>query len=365
MTTENQQNRDLAEQMVRDWGTDPLQLLSLDNPDNRYFFGPDDCGVVFYTLAGRRSLSLGDPVCRAEDLNRLIASYLDFCNKSDYRCIFNSVNRKIADALKGAGFLVSKYGEEGILDLAEYTLSGGKKGAMRRNVAKLNKWGCTCEEYNPGLHRNPDLEEEINTLRQAWLDEKKLNLTSYTAGDLMFDHPCGRRYFMTRDKDKTLLTIVSFLPYRQEKGWCVDVMYRNPEGPTGAMEHTIISATWILKDQGAEEISLNIAPLAGIDSSSPDASREEKLMHAAFDALDYGYDFKGLYRFKDKFGPSVWKPRFLVYDHRISMARLARSISDVKVASSDREIRMKYIKFFLSYTLTPGKYQDNGKEKKA
>ncbi len=356
MVSVKQEDREKAEQMVRNWGLDPLQLLSLDNPDNLYFFGPDDCGVIFYTLEGKRTLSLGDPVCRSENLNRLIKSYLDFCRKKDYRCIFNSVNHKIADAMKAAGYLVSKYGEEGILDLAEYNLSGAKKGAMRRNVAKLNKWGCTCEEYNPEKQRNPALENEIYELRQSWLDDKSLNFT-YSVGDLQFDHPCGRRYFVTRDSDGNLMTVISFLPYRQEKGWCVDVMYRNPKGLTGAMEHAIISATWILKEEGAEEISLNIAPLAGIDPNSPNASREEKLMHAAFEELDYGYDFKGLYRFKDKFDPSVWKPRYLVYDHRISLVRLARSIADVKGAS-DRDMWMKYTKFFLSFTLTPGKYQD-------
>lgn len=126
------------------------------------------------------------------------------------------------------------------------------------------------------------------------------------------------------------------------------------------MEYTIISATWIIKEEGAEEISLNIAPLAGIDTSSSDANREEKLMHAAFDSLDYGYDFKGLYRFKGKFAPSEWKPRFLVYDHRISLVQLARSIADANGASNPK-LWMKYGKFFLSYTLTFRRYQNKQK----
>ncbi len=358
MATDKSKDKKKAERMVLDWCTDPLQLLSLDNTDNNYFFGPGDCGVIFYTLAGRRTLSLGDPVCRPEDLNRLITAYVDFCNKNEYRCIFNSVSANVSDVLKAKGFLVAKYGEEGILDLSVYDLSGGKKGALRRNVAKLDKWGCTCEEYDPQKGRNEDLENEICDVRQTWLDDKKLSLT-YSVGDLQFDDPRGRRYFVTRDKDGNIQAVVSFLPYRSEKGWCVDVMYRKPDGLTGSMEHAIISASWKLKDEGAEEISLNIAPLAGIDTSSPDSGKEEKLMRAVFDTMDYGYDFKGLYRFKEKFSPSVWKPRYLVFDRRISIVRLARSIADIKGASTDRELKMKYRKFFLSYTLNPGKYQND------
>ncbi len=350
------ESRESAEQMVRNWGADPLQLLSLDSPENQYFFGPDHCGVIFYTLEGKRSLSLGDPVSSPEGQSRLITSYLEFCRQRDYRCIFNSINQQTADILKSSGYLVAKYGDEGILNLDEYNLSGGKKGAMRRNVAKLNKWGCTSEEYNPEQQRNLDLEKEISEVRQMWLADKKLSLT-YSVGDLHLEHPCGRRYFVTRDGNGDLLTVLSFLPYQQETGWCIDVMYRKPDGLTGAMEHAIISAAWKLKENGAREVSLNIAPLAGIDPSAPDSNREEKLMHAIFDTMDYGYDFKSLFRFKDKFDPSEWRPRYLVYDHRISLINLARSIADVKGAS-DRELKMKYAKFFLGYALTPGKRND-------
>ncbi len=357
---EEQQERDRAEQMVRSWGTDPLQLLSMDNPENLFFFGPDGCGVIFYTLAGKRALSLGDPVCLPENTSRLIQSYVDFCNQHEYRCIFNTVNNEVAALLRADGFQIAKYGEEGILDLQEYTLAGSKRGAMRRNVAKLDREGCVSSEYCAEEARDPDLEDEILQVRQAWLEDKQLSLT-YSVGDLQFDHPCGRRYFLTRDGEGKLLTVVSFIPYLQKKGWCVDVMYRDPDGPTGSMEHAIISATWILKDGGAQEISLNIAPLAGIDSSSPEANLEEKVMHAIFDSMDYGYDFKGLYRFKDKFGPSVWKPRYLAFDHRIFVLGLAKSIADVKGASGNN-LRRKYARFFLSYALTPGKYQDEQKE---
>ncbi len=307
MTGTDKQDRTRAEKMIRDWGTDPLQRLALDSADNHFFFGTENSGVIFYTPAGKRLLCLGDPVCQAKDLPRLLSEFQDFCHENHYRCIFNSLSGETAEALRAEGYSVAKYGVEAVLNLAEYTLAGKKRGAMRRNVAKLDKDGCTSQEYAVTDHRDPELEDEMEALSREWHDDKKINLT-YSVGDLQFDHPYGRRYFLTRDKAGRLLTVLSFLPYGQGSGWCVDVMYRKPDGPTGAMEHAIISAARKLKEEGAAEVSLNVAPFAGIDVRASENSREERLMHAVFCNMDYGYDFKGLYRFKDKFGPSVWKP---------------------------------------------------------
>ncbi|MCD8145972.1 MAG: DUF2156 domain-containing protein [Clostridiales bacterium] len=335
-------------------GNDSQHGLTL-NSESSYYFGEDVYGVIPYTLAGKRAMSQGDPACKPEDAESLVDEYLLFCRNKGYKPIFNSVSKEMADVLKCRDFRVLRYGEEAILDLASYSLAGGKKGALRRNVAKLNRAGVVLLEYRSDSARDPTLEKEISELEEQWFADKKLNLT-YSVGDLQFDRPYGRRYFITRDRDGTLLTVLSFLPYRQKKGYCVDVMYRKLDGPTGAMEHAIISAAMKMKEDGVEEVSLNIAPLAGIDITKPDTVKAEKLMYEIFNQMDFGYDFKNLYRFKSKFAPSNWKPRYLVYDRRISLVRLATSITDAKGAA-DPALYMQYKKFFISLLLSPDRHK--------
>lgn len=339
-------------------GNDSQHCLTL-NPESSYYFGAEIYGVIPYTLIGKSAMSQGDPVCERCHMEQLADEYLHFCKNKGYRPIFNSVGTEMADILKSRGFRVLRYGEEAILDLASYSLAGGKKGALRRNVAKLNRAGVILSEYCPEAARDLSLEKGISELEEQWFADKKLNLT-YSVGDLQFDRPYGRRYFLTRDTDGTLLTVLSFLPYRQKKGYCVDVMYRKLDGPTGAMEHAIISAAMKMKEDGVEEVSLNIAPLAGIDITKPDTVKAEKLMYEIFDKMDFGYDFKNLYRFKSKFSPTLWKQRYLVYDRRIPLVRLATSITDAKGAA-DPALYMQYKKFFLSLLLSPDRH--SGAEK--
>ncbi|MCD8148577.1 MAG: DUF2156 domain-containing protein, partial [Clostridiales bacterium] len=229
-----------AYRIICRFGNDSQHGLCL-NGENSFFFGTEVCGVIPYTLSRRKVMSQGDPACRPEDTEKLLDEYLAFCRENRYRPVFNSVSTDVSNLLRRKGYRVLKYGEEAILDLESYSLSGGKKGALRRNTAKLNRAGVILEEYCPEEARNISLEREIAGLEEQWYAGKRLRLT-YSVGDLHFEEPYGRRYFITRDSEGQLQTVLSFLPYHRGRGYCVDVMYRRPDGLTGAMEHAIISA---------------------------------------------------------------------------------------------------------------------------
>ncbi|MCD8152624.1 MAG: DUF2156 domain-containing protein [Clostridiales bacterium] len=346
--------REQAYQIIRRFSNDSQHCLCL-NGETSFFFGTEVCGVIPYTLSRKKAMSQGDPACRAEDTDRLLDEYLDFCRQNGYRPVFNSVSTDIADLLRLKGLRVLKYGEEAILDMGSYSLSGGKKGALRRNTVKLNRAGVTLEEYRPEEARDLALEREIAGLEEQWYAGKRLRLT-YSVGDLNFEEPYGRRYFITRDAEGVLQTVLSFLPYHRGRGYCVDVMYRRPDGLTGAMEHAIISAAMKMKEDGVEEVSLNIAPLAGIDVSKPDTNWVERLMYAIYQNMDFGYDFKNLYRFKSKFGPTAWKMRYLVYDPGVPLLNLALSITNTKGVRNIR-FYLRYARFFASLFLYPERYR--------
>lgn len=346
--------REQAYRIIRRFGNDSQHCLCL-NGENSFFFGSEVCGVIPYTLSRRKAMSQGDPACRPEDTGILLDEYLAFCRENGYRPVFNSVSADVADQLRTKGYRVLKYGEEAILDMGSYSLSGGKKGALRRNTAKLNRAGVTLEEYSPEDTRNFSLEHEIAGLEEQWYEGKRLRLT-YSVGDLHFEEPYGRRYFITRDSEGQLQTVLSFLPYHRGRGYCVDVMYRRPDGLTGAMEHAIISAAMKMKEDGVEEVSLNIAPLAGIDVTKPDTNRVERLMYAIYQNMDFGYDFKNLYRFKSKFGPTTWKMRYLVYDPKMPLLNLALSITNTKGVRNIR-FYLRYAGFFVSLLLYPERFR--------
>jgi lysylphosphatidylglycerol synthetase-like protein (DUF2156 family) len=351
--------KNYAYHIIREYGADSQQYLSLCE-GYEYFFGSGNRGVISYTLTGKRPMTLGDPVCASCDSEHLLIEYMDFCGKRGYKPIFNSVSSGAADILKKHGCRVMKYGEEAVLKLDEYTLAGGQKAALRRNVNKADKSGVALTEYCPSRGRDFTLEKEIAGLAEQWFANKEYKL-EFSVGDLHFDEPFDRRYFVTRDQSGDLLTALSFLPYNGGSGYCVDVMYRKIGALTGVMDHALICAAMKLKTGGASEVSLGLAPLAGIDTTAPDVSRAEKLMNAIFRNANFYYDFKNLYRFKNKYDPTLWKPRYLAYHRGISLVYAAIAITTTKRSAGGIGLYVRYKLFIIGFTLFPKLYESGNK----
>lgn len=346
-----------AYSIIKECGTDSQHYLSF-NDDNQYFFGSETYGAISYTLAGKKVMSLGNPICKHEDMEQFTSEYINFCNKMGYKPIFNSVSSHMTEILKKYDYNVIKYGEEAILKLQDYSLAGKHRAALRRNVNKVSKSGVTLWEYQPKVKRDSILEDKIADLSEKWYAAKGFEL-GYTVGTLDFDKPYDRRYFITMDEKENLMTVLSFLPYEGGRGYCIDVMHRKLDAMTGIMDHAIFSAAMKLKEDGASKVSLGIAPLAGIDANDPDINRAEKLLNAIFANMSYGYNFKNLHRFKKKFHPTIWEPRYLVYHNKISLASLAVSITSTKQSSADFVLYARYKFFLIGYGL--GLYRNKSK----
>lgn len=338
-----------AYEYLSEFSLDSQHYLSI-NKESTLFYSKSVKGMISYILIGKRAMSIGDPVCKVECLEAFTKEYLSYCKDNNIKAIFNSVSEKMLDVLNRQEFTVLQYGQEAILDLSNYTLAGGKKAALRRNYNSVEKSFTIVKEYCPLKYRDKDLEEEINKLSKEWYSNKSYRVC-YTIGELDFDTPHDNRFFYSRNNSGELVTFLSFMPYRNEKAYCIDVMLRKLDGKTGIMEHAIISASNIMKDDGIDELSLGIAPLSGIDISRSDTPRAELIMNDVFHNMDIGYNFKNLYRFKKKFVPSHWKPRFLVYHNKISLANLAMSINNTKVGSTDFRTVVKYKAFLINHKL--------------
>lgn len=349
----NTANMERAYAILKECSMDSQHYLTF-NEENTFFFGSEVYGMIAYTLAGKKAMSIGDPVCKPNDMERLTHEYVAFCKNMGLKPIFNSVSGHMADILKKLGFRVLQYGEEAILNLSDYSLAGKYRAALRRNVANVNKSGVTLLEYRPQNGRDYALEAKIDELAENWFAAKGYRL-EYTVGNLDYEQPYDRRFFVSKDENGNLLTVLSFMPYEDGKSFCIDVMYRNPDSMTGAMEHAIISAAMKMKEDGVDKVSLSIAPLAGIDVTKPGVTRAERLLNAVFHYMDSGYNFKNLYRFKKKFDPSIWEKRYLAYHRNISIVSLATSITNTKQGSPDLVLYARYKVFLVGFAF--GRYK--------
>jgi lysylphosphatidylglycerol synthetase-like protein (DUF2156 family) len=138
--SKNMEDVERAYSIIKECSLDSQHYLSIKE-ESMFFFGEKAYGMISYIFAGKKAMSIGNPVCKLEDMECLAGEYVNYCEKMGWKPIFNSVSGHMAEILKKQNFSVLKYGEEAILELPGYTLAGGGRAALRRNVSNVEKSG--------------------------------------------------------------------------------------------------------------------------------------------------------------------------------------------------------------------------------
>ena len=109
----------------------------------------------------------------------------------------------------------------------------------------------------------------------------------------------------------------------------IDLMRYLPAEASGMMEFLFLSLIEHMREAGAEEFSLGVAPLSGL-SPRPTARMWNSLGRMMFEHGGAFYNFEGLRSFKQKFRPD-WRPRYIAvppgYAPMRAMANVALLIS--------------------------------------
>ncbi len=105
-----------------------------------------------------------------------------------------------------------------------------------------------------------------------------------------------------------------------------EMILRDKEAPPGVMETIFLEIMDTLKGEGFKELSLGEVPFVscGFDADAAIASGQyikERFLYCAGHLFKYAYNFKSLFRFKNKFRPS-WEPVYICAP-KISLTALA------------------------------------------
>jgi len=307
--------------LVSNYGEDSLAYLTLEE-DKSIFFGSGVQGLIAYVKIRKVALCLGHPVCEPNRLKDLLTEFKTFCTARGLKICFCSINRELALQLLDCGFRLSKYGEEALLHLQTYEISGKKTMKLRQKIRRAQKGGINVIEYRPAHSRNLSLEEEILSVSREWLGNKRGKL-KFTLGDLNFNNPLARRYFACTNENARVEAVLTFLPYAGGRGYYLDVMRKREETIPGVIEKAIIDAAMIMKDEGVERLSLGMAPLAGIGRDGEEQNLLEKSMRLIYSYMSDGYGFKNLHNYKKKFSPCSWESRYLAHEESLPLLIVA------------------------------------------
>ena len=293
-------------------------LLPFQLGDDKHVFTPDDAlGLVVYGAAAGTTVVLGDPIGPQDQTSAVVAAFLARSRKLGRMPVFYQLSATSRPVMNAAGFRMFPVGNEAIIELADFDLSGPRRANLRHTITRCRKDGVSVRWFASGVDASlePGLVEQLRSIDEQWRaamgPEMGFSISHFEVGSLRWQ-PIA----VAMSADGRALGFTTFRPTGTDGGYVLDLMRRTDAAPPGVVEFCVAEAAFAFRKSGSGTLSLGLAPLAGLSAAGP---FEERLLAIGSKLVHRWYDVRGLERFKAKFDP-VWVPRYGATRHRRDFA---------------------------------------------
>ncbi|MEM9670362.1 MAG: phosphatidylglycerol lysyltransferase domain-containing protein [Pseudomonadota bacterium] len=285
----------------------PDNLLALAG-DKSLFYGPDDRTAIAYAETASLRIAMGPPLGPKSAWKATLEAFRKDAETHALRPAIYSAPPDMLPDLLDLSFNVEKIGENAVLELPEFTLSGRKREVIRRSRRKLaERSGATFRIALPP--HSQQLLEQLKPVSDAWLSANGTKEKSFSLGrfDPQFLDHCPLGIVEVEGRTAAFGSLLT----THEKSWAgIDLMRYDPDiAITNTMDFLLVELILWARDQGYQRFDLAMAPLSGLVQAEF-APLYARIGHFIFERGERFYNFRGLRRFKQKFDP-VWEPRYV------------------------------------------------------
>ncbi len=290
--------------------------------DKSFLFSDDRRAFIMYASAGRSCVAMGDPIGDTSTSGQLVLRFTTTCHRLGVWPVFYEAGVDALPHYVDAGLTARKFGEDGRLRLAGFSLDGSAHRQQRYVLHAAERQGASFEVYP--AERVAALLPELAPISEAWLRDKQTREKGFSLGrfDPTYLARCPLGLVRWRG------AIVAFANL-----WCgaerfeisPDLMRYRGEGPDNVMEYLFLRLILWAKADGYQWFDLGMAPLAGLEAHAA-APLWNRLGALAFRHGEHFYHFQGLRQFKEKFHPE-WRPKYIIYPGGTRLAHVLANIA--------------------------------------
>ena len=313
--TEQQQKTVAA--LTRYHGKNSISYFALE-VGKAYFFTASGKAVISYVLEGNVAVVAGDPIGPEEEMLTAIQEFMAYCQEQDWTVVFWQVRDATLDLYRTAGLHTLKIGEDAIVNTRAFTLAGKAMANVRASAKRAEKEGVRVVFWR-GQVRDSNQLAQMEQISLSWLARKGGSEMGFSMG--RFDPYCDSEqvYALAVDPENRVHAFVTFIPIYGRNGWGLDLMRRAEYAAPGTMERLLASSIEHLGKEGADIVSLGLAPLSDVNCAN------HTFLGNSIDFLTqhFGNPAKNrsLFNFKKKFQPR-WESRYLIYSGTLSLPRV-------------------------------------------
>jgi phosphatidylglycerol lysyltransferase len=331
--TPNLSARELWDLLVR-FGTNSNAFLVM-YPGYRYFHPEGLPGTALgYIETGPAWIGACEPLAPPEQWPEIFRAFAQAARARGKNAIVLPVGEPARRCAEAGGWGSIKLGGEPFFALSRYQPSVDIVSTARR----LSDRGARVVEFRYEKLA-AEKKRELDELVLEWLGSRKMHELGFVNRVEPWALSERKKYFAAELDGKTV-AFVAAVPIPAGNGWYLIDVFRRERSPAGATEILLLEAMRILKSQGAERISLGVAPLSDLGPEvCPERTWLTRFLHLVYRHGGLAYNFRSLHQYKLKFKPTQIEPAYLVYWPNRLRVRTFRAVSEAFVGSPLKALR--------------------------
>jgi phosphatidylglycerol lysyltransferase len=310
--------------LVRRYGWNATSFQALDPGMCHFWCGDDAC--VAYADTGDAWVAAGAPLAAEDRMGGVARAFVRAAAAAGRRAAFFAVEARFVEA---SGFASLPIGEQAVWDPAAWPEIVKQSRSLREQLRRATAKGVTVRAVAPAQRRHPvpspspsqpaSLDEALQAITARWLRGREMPPMGFLVRVDPLIVRDEHRLFVA-ERGGVPIGFLQAAPIYARRGWLLQNLLRAPDAPNGVTELLIDAAMRAAAADGAQVVTLGLAPLAG------DVPRVLRVARALGRGL---FDFAGLRAFRAKLRPAAWVPQHLAFPPEQGAPR---SLADALVA---------------------------------
>ncbi len=318
-----QPDTDRARRLIMGYGDSALDRFKYW-PDKYQFFASGDVGVVSYGVSSRVALALGDPSARDDAaFARTLDEFLDLCEVNGWEPAFHQVPPNHLPAYRQRGFTPVMIGQDAIVHLASFTMSGHSMKNLRSLRNRAERDGIEVQVIDPPL--SDDLVLELREISDDWLTLEGRRERTFTLGQFDPAYVRSSPVLVLRSASGRGEAFINLIHDGAAGELTFDLMRHRVDAPNGAMDLLILALVDLARERGYDAVSLGMVPFVTATPSEQTALVEQAVARLA-KPMGRFFASQSLFAYKDKFHPD-WEPRYLVVRSLTQLPRVTLALT--------------------------------------
>jgi phosphatidylglycerol lysyltransferase len=290
--------------------------------DKALYFGKNGKSFVSFKIENDFAVVLEAPVCEnINDIPSLIAEFDEYAASQGLRTLFYRVDEQQLKYFPGKKSIF--IGQEGLVNVATFTLEGGDNKPTRNSINKAKAAGYECKIISP-----PQKEgylQKLKAVSDDWLKDPGKKESGFTQGVWNKDEIKKQVILTIEDKEEKVVAFANIIPdYFPDEG-TYDLIRKSSDAPPGVLDVLMANMIEYFKQMNIKILNLGMAPFSGIEQAK---NFRERTIKFAYENLKQFDHFKGLRFFKEKYA-YTWNNKYLVYSNDFDLVQAPLIIEKV------------------------------------